>query len=161
MTVTRVSFTTAAAVSVALFVAAGCGGSSSARSATTTTGEQAPSTTSTTEDPAASADRRHRLAFAHVKYEVEGSTAWAFVTARNADGSTGQLQHAKVPLRLAETGPTGIEFDVPHHQFVYVSAQNEDQQGTITCRITVDGVVLQQATSKGGYTIATCSGTAP
>ena len=43
-------------------------------------------------------------------------------------------------------------------EFVYISAQNEGEYGSVTCRITVDGVVVSENTSSGAYGIATCEG---
>jgi hypothetical protein len=42
--------------------------------------------------------------------------------------------------------------------FVYLSVQNQQPAGSVTCRITVDGVVVSENTSVGGYAIATCQG---
>lgn len=46
-------------------------------------------------------------------------------------------------------------------QFLYVSVQNRDDSGTVTCEILVDGRVIESATSRGGHVIATCSGSVP
>ena len=45
--------------------------------------------------------------------------------------------------------------------FVYVSVQNGQGLGSVTCRVTVDGVLVSENTSSGGYTIATCQGSVP
>lgn len=45
--------------------------------------------------------------------------------------------------------------------FVYISVQNQQPAGSVTCRITVDGTVVSENTSTGGYTIATCQGNVP
>lgn len=45
--------------------------------------------------------------------------------------------------------------------FVYLSVQNQDAAGSVTCRITVDGAVVSGNNSTGGYTIATCEGRVP
>lgn len=42
---------------------------------------------------------------------------------------------------------------------VYISGQALNGR-TLTCRITVDGVLISENTSSGEYSIATCSGTA-
>lgn len=45
--------------------------------------------------------------------------------------------------------------------FVYISAQNEGDTGTVRCEILVDGVVVEEAESSGAYVIASCSGEVP
>jgi hypothetical protein len=57
--------------------------------------------------------------------------------------------------------PWDQSFAVRRGQFVYVSAQNKDDGGSIRCEILVNGTVVEQAESTGAYTIATCSGAVP
>ncbi len=44
-------------------------------------------------------------------------------------------------------------------QFFYISAQNHEDKGTVTCTVEVDGQVVSINTSSGAYVIASCSGT--
>lgn len=37
-------------------------------------------------------------------------------------------------------------------------AQNKGEYRSVTCRITVDGIVISENTSSGEYGIATCKG---
>lgn len=45
--------------------------------------------------------------------------------------------------------------------FVYLSVQNSEEYGSVSCRIIIDGVEVANNTSSGGYVIATCQGTVP
>ncbi|MFW5898861.1 MAG: hypothetical protein ACOCUN_00175 [Jiangellaceae bacterium] len=93
----------------------------------------------------------------HVLYEVEGSTDWASVTIATPTG-TEQL-NPDVPLTRT-SGERGLEATVSPGEFLYISAQNKRSHGTIVCRITVDGEVVAENESSGGYAVASCDGTA-
>lgn len=51
--------------------------------------------------------------------------------------------------------------DFHRGDFVYISVQNQQPAGSVTCRITVDGTVVSENTSTGAYAIATCQGKVP
>lgn len=93
----------------------------------------------------------------HVLYEVEGTTDWASVTMATPTG-TRQIS-PDVPMTRTN-GERGLEATVEPGEFLYISAQNKRGHGTIVCRITVDGEVIAENESSGGYAIATCDGTA-
>lgn len=92
-----------------------------------------------------------------VTYKVEGTASSADLTMSTANGGTSQASDKAVPLRNATTGVEGISFSATRGAFLYISAQNGGESGTITCIIEVDGVEVVRNTSSGGYTIATCS----
>lgn len=94
-----------------------------------------------------------------VLYEVEGTATGANLTLESGTGTV-QLNDKAVPLGNKTSGKRGITYPMTRGHFVYLSAQNKGSSGTITCRITVDGVVVSTNTSSGGYAIASCSGTA-
>lgn len=95
-----------------------------------------------------------------VVYYVEGTARSVSITMENRTGGTEQADNRAVPL--AAGGTPGLRLgQIPCGQFVYISAQNEGETGTVTCRIEVDGVTLETATSSGAYVIATCSGSVP
>jgi hypothetical protein len=48
--------------------------------------------------------------------------------------------------------------NVPNGTWVYISAQNENHRGSITCNVYVDGILWKTTTSNGGYVICTASG---
>jgi len=77
-----------------------------------------------------------------------GSGRTGMVTAQAPGGTTQKT--GLLPITGTYTFSTG---DV-----VYLSVQNGQGLGSVTCRITVDGVVVSENTSDGGYTIATCQG---
>lgn len=97
----------------------------------------------------------------NVLYEVEGSTDWASITFETPTGT--QQANPDVPLKMA-SGPRSGERGLlvgPFQpgDFVYISAQNKREYGTVTCRIsTEDGRVISENTSSGGFAIATCDG---
>lgn len=87
-----------------------------------------------------------------VVYEITGTARRVDLTIENEGGNTEQFDDAAVPYKKT--------FAVPRGQFVYISAQNQGETGTVKCTITVDGVVLETAESSGRFVIATCSGSA-
>lgn len=72
------------------------------------------------------------------------------VTYNNAQGG---VEQRRVGDRAWEHRMT-----VSDGTFVYLSAQNRHSSGSIACEIVVDGKVWRKSESRGGYTIATCSG---
>lgn len=86
-----------------------------------------------------------------------------------ADGNTGSGRTGMVTAQTPgggnaqQTGLLPITGTFTFHagDFVYVSVQNQQGAGSVTCRITVDGAVVSENTSSGGYVIATCQGTVP
>lgn len=90
-----------------------------------------------------------------VLYEVEGSVKYATVTMQTPTGT--RQEDPDVPMHTTD-GETGLTFTFPSGAFVYISAQKPGEYGTITCRITVDGVVISVNTSTADYGIASCSG---
>jgi hypothetical protein len=84
-----------------------------------------------------------------VEYEVTGSAARVFITYQNEDGGTSQ-DEAFVPWWYSFNGNSG--------DLVYVSAQNQDEIGSVTVTIYRDGEIFKTSTSSGGYVIPTASG---
>jgi len=84
-----------------------------------------------------------------VTYRVTGDIARASLTYETADGSTEQ-RTVNVPWEA--------KFTVEGGQFLYLSAQNEENRGIITAEILLDGKEWKKATSDGAYVIATVSG---
>lgn len=98
-----------------------------------------------------------------VLYEAEGSGARGLRSATyTIQTPTGTAQGAiNLPMKTRD-GDTGLT--VPGFNtgdFVYLSVQNADAAGSVTCRITVDGVVISENTSTGGHIIASCKGVVP
>lgn len=96
-----------------------------------------------------------------VSYEADGDgTNAGTYTLRSADGGTRQ-GNADLPL-TNKAGSLGLKLTgFGSGDFVYLSIQNENGYGSVTCRIVVDGVTISENTSDGGYTIATCQGQVP
>ena len=86
-----------------------------------------------------------------ITYEVSGTTDKASLTYENKDGNSEQ-KTVRLPWRFS--------FEAEPGTFLYVSAQNEGESGSVTCKISESNLVKEKATSEGAYVIATCSRTA-
>lgn len=97
-----------------------------------------------------------------VLYEAEGADApglrSATYTIQTDSGGTSQGE-TDLPMKN-KAGGTGLSFtNFKTGDFVYLSVQNSNAAGSVTCRITVGDLVIAENTSTGGYAIATCKGT--
>jgi hypothetical protein len=81
------------------------------------------------------------------------------ITMKTPAGGTSQQSGVRLPLTRKDGSP--FSFIAQSGDFVYLSAQNNQAYGDVTCTIRVDDQVLQTATSSGEYVIASCSGTVP
>ena len=88
-----------------------------------------------------------------VKYEVTGTATAVDLTIENDNGGTSQYSDQATPWTYSFTGYPG--------DFIYVSAQNQGDSGTVTATIYIDGEVYKTSTSDGAYVIATASGSIP
>lgn len=86
-----------------------------------------------------------------VKYKVTGTAATVDVTIENEDGGCSQFSDVSVPWTYS--------FEREEGEFVYVSAQNCGNSGSVTVTIYKDGDTFKTSTSSGAYVIATASGT--
>ncbi len=85
-----------------------------------------------------------------VKYEATGTTASVNITIENEQGGTSQY---------ADINPTwDYSFTRSAGEFVYISAQNQTEYGSVTVTIYVDGDVWKTSSSNGAYVIASASG---
>lgn len=87
-----------------------------------------------------------------VDYHVKGTAEEVFVTYANSNGGTSQVT-APVPWS------TGFQAMSGH--FLYVSAQNSGDKGTVITEIAIDGKAYKQSQSEGAYVIASSSGSLP
>ena len=87
-----------------------------------------------------------------VIYRITGTAKRADLTYNNASGGTEQKTVAL---------PWSQSYTVPAGGFLYVSAQNDGQSGSVTCEIVVNGGTVKTSTSEGAYKIATCNGRLP
>ena len=89
-----------------------------------------------------------------VEYKIKCSPAGFTITYENESGSTEQKE-----LKYSEEW---LEyFDGKKGKFVYISAQAENKNATITTEIYYKDKLLKTATSSGDYVIASASGTLP
>lgn len=97
-----------------------------------------------------------------VAFFAEGEgTKSADLTMRTETGGIVQNSIA-LPLADAASGVEGVTSDqFKHGDQLYLSLQNAEAFGSVTCRIEVDGKVVDKVTSSGGYKIATCVGQVP
>ena len=90
-----------------------------------------------------------------VKIEVTGRTSSVDVTYEDLNNNdTAQDSGMRVPYSKSYT-------NIPGGTFVYISAQNDNDSGSVTCNIYVDGVLQKTVTSNGAYVICTASGILP
>lgn len=98
--------------------------------------------------------------FPVVRYSVGGSTSQASITVRTPTG-TSQQSDVDVPLRTKEGGKPYLEFVFERGAFVYLSAQNSLDSGSVSCRIeNGEGEVIAENLASGAYAIASCEGRA-
>lgn len=84
------------------------------------------------------------------KYEVSGTAGDYSITCEGAPSGT--VQYSNVGSGWAYTWiQTGT-------RWLYMSAQNNTDSGTVTVKIIRDGQVVAQQTSSGAYVIATVDG---
>lgn len=98
-----------------------------------------------------------------VVYEAEGSGARGLRSATyTLQTPTGGAQgDINLPM-MTRDGDTGLTFTgFRSGDFVYLSIQNGDAAGSVTCRITINGDIISENTSSGGHVIATCKGVVP
>lgn len=84
----------------------------------------------------------------------EAFTGQASVTMGNPAGGTKQADIA-LPLKDTE-GARGVGGTATPGSFLYIAVQNKAAFGSVTCQIEVDGVIVSENTSHGGYVIASC-----
>lgn len=85
-----------------------------------------------------------------VIYRIGGTARSVDLTYTNAGGGTEQQNDKSVPWNNSFAAHGG--------QFLYVSAQNQGENGDVTCEIVLNGVVVKSSKSSGAYAIASCSG---
>lgn len=99
-----------------------------------------------------------------VIYEADSEgTAAGSITLEAPTGT--QQEEVALPLK-SQAGDTGLTFPTQPGAFVYLSVQNHNDSGSVTCRITIKTVtgnlevsrVISEVTSSGGYVIASCKG---
>ncbi len=83
-----------------------------------------------------------------VTYEVTGTAGLVDITIQNEDDSISQFDDVSTPWTYSF---------YPSGTFVYVSAQNQRDSGSVTARIYLDGNLEKESTSIGAYVIATAS----
>jgi len=84
-----------------------------------------------------------------VEYKITGTASKVFVTLSNATGGTEQFDNVSVPHTYT--------FETFDDWFLYVSAQNLGEWGSVTVTIYLNGAVVKTSTSSGAYVIATAS----
>lgn len=88
-----------------------------------------------------------------VKYEVTCSTSGFNITYENSSGDTEQETILSDSWTTSFTGQQG--------DWVYISANTDKENETVTVKIYYQGKVIDQDTSFGAYEAATASGSLP
>ena len=91
-----------------------------------------------------------------VIYEITGTAMSADVTLSNATGGTEQFSNIQWSH---VTGAPGYEYTYESFpaSFLYISAQNQGESGSVTVNIYYEGNLIKTSTSTGAYVIATAS----
>jgi hypothetical protein len=84
----------------------------------------------------------------NIEYQIRGSAEFVSVTLNNESGGTEQFSSVSVPYDYSFNTMKG---------FLYISAQNKGNRGSVYVAILVDNEVVQSAESSGAYVIATTS----
>ena len=92
-----------------------------------------------------------------VVYYVDGTARSADITIETPTGTS--QQSVDIPL-VNRGGTRGLRFTFSPGSFVYISAQNRGETGTVRCGIEIDGITIAENTSQGAYSIAQCDGSA-
>ncbi len=93
-----------------------------------------------------------KLTTAKVVYQVMGTADSVSVTYGTNSGSIEQIGEVSLSFQK--------ELEVKYGTPLVITAQNQNDTGSVTCRIFVDGKEIQHATSEGAYVVVTCSGMA-
>lgn len=114
----------------------------------------------TSEQPAAAPDAPAKPP--HVVFYAEGEgTASGAVTFLSESGGTIQKDVA-LPMVDLSTNTPGISSDkFERGAALSMSIQNRERSGSVTCRIEVDGKVVDEATSTGAFKVVSCVGKVP
>ncbi len=89
----------------------------------------------------------------YVTYVVGGSSGDYNITYQNENGGTSQIQHINNNWQY--------KFDARPGTFIYLSAQNNNDYGSVRVEIKIDGTLFKTSNSEGAYVIATSNGSVP
>lgn len=81
-----------------------------------------------------------------IEYRITGSASKAMVTYVDSSGGTSQLNDVSIPWSNVFTAKSGA--------YLYLSAQNQHDNGSITVSIVVDDKEVKSTTSSGAYVVA-------
>jgi hypothetical protein len=84
-----------------------------------------------------------------VSYVISGTAKKANLTFNTPSGGTGQRSSVSLPCR--------INYDKFGDDFLYISAQNDTEYGSITVQIYYEDSLVKSASASGAYSIATAS----
>jgi hypothetical protein len=87
-----------------------------------------------------------------VRLEVSGTAARTGITYRNATGATEQRD---------VTAPWSYEFQAKTGDLLTLRAVNRTAEGTVKCRILIDGQLFKEGESTGPFKFVDCSGLIP
>ncbi len=102
--------------------------------------------------------------FPEVVYKVSGTAITVNVTLNNASGGTEQYGDVQLVFEGAdgyEWVPVTYSYSSFTDNFLYISAQNQGEVGSVRVDIYVNGQLFKTSRSSGAYVIATASGSRP
>jgi len=80
-----------------------------------------------------------------IEYLVTGTAKTVSVTLQNADDGISQFSNVSLPYR----------YKMKKSGYIYLSAQNDGESGTVKVEILKNGSMIKQSSSSGAYVIAT------
>jgi hypothetical protein len=89
----------------------------------------------------------------NVKYYLGGTSGSYSITYASKGGGTQQESNVANSWKYEFTAHPG--------DFLYISAQNNHNSGSVEVYISIDGKLFKSAVSTGAYVIATVSGSCP
>jgi hypothetical protein len=95
-----------------------------------------------------------------VVYRITGSTTAADLAYLNAADIFAQVEVNRTETHTFDSPPWEYVHYADYGDYMYISARNEEDHGTITCEILVDDEVVEKATARGAYGVAACGGSA-
>ena len=95
-----------------------------------------------------------------VIYRITGRSTSADLTYLNAADIFAQVEANRTEAHTLDSHPWEYVHYADYGDYMYVSARNKEDHGTITCEILVDDEVIEKSTAWKAYGIATCGGSA-
>lgn len=88
-----------------------------------------------------------------IEYEVTGTCEKADVTYTNYEGGMEQISKVSVPWKKGYT----VAIKESGNIILTISAQNQNEHGSVSTSIKINGKTIKSSTSEGSYVVASAS----